>query len=99
MLGGVLVLGRVATAHMSTSEAQAQVNPPVARLNAVLADMRVGVLDFDLVQVGACFRHRFLQETNLEFSRSSDLRHVTKGHKHCKQAEFSLTIFSEVLRL
>jgi hypothetical protein len=67
MLGGVLVLGRVATAHMSTAEAQAQVYPGVARLNAVLANMLIGFCDFDLVQVGACFRHCFLQEINLEF--------------------------------
>jgi hypothetical protein len=61
--------------------------------------MFIGVLDFDLVQVSACFRHRILQEMNLEFLRSSDLRHVTKGHKHCLQRRFSLTMISEVLRL
>jgi hypothetical protein len=67
MLGGVLVLGRVAAAYVPTAEAQAQVNPSVSRLNAFLTDMLIGFLDFDLVQVGACFRHRFLQEMNLEF--------------------------------
>ena len=61
MFSGMFVFGRVATAHMSTSEAQAQVNPGVARLNAVLTDMLISFFDFDLVQVGACFRHRFLQ--------------------------------------
>ena len=67
MLGGVLVLGRVATSYMSTAEAQAQVDPCVSRLNAFFTDMLIGFCDFDLVQVGACFRHRFLQEMNLEF--------------------------------
>ena len=67
MFRGVLVLGRVATAHMSTAETQTQVNPSVAHLNALLADMFIGFCDFDLVQVSTCFRHRFLQEMNLEF--------------------------------
>jgi precorrin-6B methylase 1 len=67
MFGGVLILGRVATAHMPTAEAQAQVYPGVSGLNALLANMLVGFSDFDLVQVGARFRHGFLQEINLEF--------------------------------
>jgi hypothetical protein len=60
VFGGVLVLGRIATAHMSTSETQAQVNPGIARLNTVFAHMLVRGFDFDLVQVRAFFRHRFL---------------------------------------
>jgi hypothetical protein len=49
VFGGVLVLGRVATAHVSTGEAQAQVNPGVTRLNAVLTDMLICFFNFDLV--------------------------------------------------
>jgi hypothetical protein len=60
MFGGVLVLGRVAAAHMSTSETQTQVNPGITSLDAVFAYMPVRRFDLDLVQVLAFFRHRFL---------------------------------------
>jgi hypothetical protein len=63
VFGGMLVLGRVATAHMSATETQAQVNPSVTGLNAVLANMFVGFFDFDLVQVCAFVRHGFLQKS------------------------------------
>jgi hypothetical protein len=61
---GVLVLGRVATPHMPARQAQAQVNPFIAGLNAVLTDMFVGFRDFDLVQVSAFRWHRFLRESS-----------------------------------
>jgi hypothetical protein len=64
MFGGVLVLRRVATAHVTTTETQAQVNPGVPGLNAVFTDVLVGFSDFDLVQVGAFVRHGFLQESS-----------------------------------
>jgi hypothetical protein len=63
MFGRMLILGRVATTHMSASETQAQVNPGVAGFDAVLAHMRVGGLNFDLVQVRAFLRHRFLSSS------------------------------------
>jgi hypothetical protein len=60
VLGGMLVLRRVAAANMAAYETQTQVNPRVAGLNAVLTDMFVGFSDFDLIKVGTLFRHRFL---------------------------------------
>jgi len=64
MFGGVLVLGRITTSHMSTNKAQAQVNPGVAGLNTVLTDVLIRFFDFDLIQVGAFCRHRFLRESS-----------------------------------
>ena len=60
MFGGVLVLRRVAAAHMSADETQAQVDPGIAELNALLTYVRGRRSDFDLIEVGACCRHRFL---------------------------------------
>jgi hypothetical protein len=57
MFGGVLVLGRITTSHVSTNKAQAQVNPGVAGLNTVLTDVLIRFFDFDLIQVGAFCRH------------------------------------------
>lgn len=57
VFGGVLVLGRVATGSMSTDQAQAQVYPSVADLNAVFADVLVGMPYFNLIEVGAFFGH------------------------------------------
>jgi hypothetical protein len=57
MFGGVLVLRRIATAHMSTTETQAQMDPGIASFDAVLTHMLVRLLDFDLVQVGTFFWH------------------------------------------
>jgi hypothetical protein len=45
--------------------------------------MLVGVLDLDVVEVGALLRHGGLQIGTS--SRSSDLGHVTKGHQHYKE--------------
>jgi hypothetical protein len=64
VLGGVLVLGRIAAANVAATEAQAQVNPGIARFHTVLAHMLIGFLDFDLIQVGAFCRHRFLRENS-----------------------------------
>jgi hypothetical protein len=60
MLGRMLVLGRVATANVSASEAKAQVNPRVAGLSTVLTHMHMSFSDFDLIEVGAIFWHGFL---------------------------------------
>jgi hypothetical protein len=60
MLGRMLVLGRVATANVSATEAKTKVNPRVARLGTVFTHMFIGFSDFDLIKVGAIFSHRFL---------------------------------------
>jgi len=60
MLGSVLVLGRIATTDVPTNEAQTQVNPRIAGLHAVLTHMFIGFSHFDLIKMGAFFRHRFL---------------------------------------
>ena len=62
MLGRVLVLRRVAAAHMSAGETQAQMNPGVARFHTIFAHMLVRFLDFDLVQVRTFLRHWFLRK-------------------------------------
>jgi hypothetical protein len=71
------------------------VNPGIAGLYALFADMRAGLLDFDLVQMGTLITHRFLLR-GLLFG-SSDLGHVTKGQDHILRRHFSLTMGSEVL--
>jgi hypothetical protein len=53
MFGGVFILGRIAATHVAASHAQAQMNPGVASLDAVFADVRVGGGDFDLVEMFA----------------------------------------------
>jgi hypothetical protein len=51
MLGGVFVLGGIATAHLAAYHAQAQVNPGVADFDAFFADMFIGGFDLDLIQM------------------------------------------------
>jgi hypothetical protein len=60
MFGGVLILRRVATAHVSAGETQTQVHPGIASLHAVFAHMLGRGFDFDLVQVGTFLWHSFL---------------------------------------
>jgi hypothetical protein len=60
VLGGVLVLGRVTTADLSTDEAHTQVDPGIAHLHALFTDMFLCFSYFDLVKMGAFFRHKFL---------------------------------------
>jgi hypothetical protein len=62
VFGRVLILGRVAATHVATNQAQAQVNPSVPHLHALLTDMYVGFGDLDLFQVSAFFCHRFLRK-------------------------------------
>ena len=49
VLRGMLVFRIVAAAHVAAFEAQSQMYPGVASLNAFLADMRAGVGDLDLI--------------------------------------------------
>ena len=51
MLGGMLILGRIATAYVPTYEAQAQVHPGVSGFHALFADMRFGGFNLDLIEV------------------------------------------------
>jgi hypothetical protein len=53
MFGRVLVLGRVATPHMPARQTQPQMNPRIAHLDALFANMFVGVLNFYLVEMRA----------------------------------------------
>src|SRR5271166_5090337 len=60
VLGGVLVLGRVTTAHLPADEAHAQVDPGIAHFHALFTGMFPCASNFDLVKMGAFFRHTFL---------------------------------------
>jgi hypothetical protein len=57
MLGRMFVLGRVATADLSTGQAHTQVDPRIAELHALLTHMCFCLSHFDLIKVGAFFRH------------------------------------------
>jgi len=54
---GVLVLRRVAAAYVSTFQAKPQVDPGVAQLHALRANVNAGMGDFNRIEVGAGFRH------------------------------------------
>jgi hypothetical protein len=56
MLGGVLVLRRIAASDVSAGKAQAQVDPVIPHLQAFLASPGVRVDVMNLIQVGT-FRH------------------------------------------
>jgi hypothetical protein len=51
VLGGMFVLGRIAAADVSATQAETQVNPRVVGFHAVFAHMLVGVRDFNSIQV------------------------------------------------
>jgi hypothetical protein len=53
MFGGVLVLGGIAAADVTASEAQAQVDPSIAHLQALFAAFGVGFYLVNLIEVGA----------------------------------------------
>jgi hypothetical protein len=57
VLGRMLVLGRIAAAHLAAGQAQAQMNPGVANLEALLASAFIGVFDFDLIEMFAGSSH------------------------------------------
>ena len=60
---GVLVHGRIAAADVPTLHAHAQVNPGVAHLYALRADVGVGAGELDLVEVMAFRGHCDLRES------------------------------------
>jgi hypothetical protein len=57
VLGRVLVLRRVAASHMAARQAQAQMYPRVPHLYAFFTNMRLGIVDFDLIEVGTLIFH------------------------------------------
>jgi hypothetical protein len=63
VFGGVLILGRVAAAHMATHETHSQVNPAVAHLQALLAPFGVGMDIVNLIEMRA-LRHVFMIAKN-----------------------------------
>ena len=60
MFRGVLVLGGVAAAHMAAAQTQAQVNPGVTHLQALLAALGLWLHALDLIEVSAVFSHNVL---------------------------------------
>src|SRR5262249_59111787 len=61
VLRGMSVLRRVTTAHVPANQAETKMHPAVAHLDALLADMRVGAGDFDLVEMRTFSNHGGLQ--------------------------------------
>ncbi len=59
MLGRVLVLRRIAATHMAAFQAQAQMDPRVAGLDTVFADISLGGFELDLLQMAAVLGHGF----------------------------------------
>jgi hypothetical protein len=57
MLGGMLVLRRIAAADSAAHHAHPQMNPGVADFYAFFTDMLVGGGDFDLIQMLAFLCH------------------------------------------
>jgi hypothetical protein len=57
VLGGVLVFRRVAAADVAADKAEAEVDPAVARLEAILATVRARGDIVDLVEMGAGLVH------------------------------------------
>jgi hypothetical protein len=51
VLRGVLVLGRVAAAHVSALKTQTQVDPRVAHFYAFFAYVRVSFRELDLIEM------------------------------------------------
>jgi len=67
VFGGVLGLGRIAAAHMSANQAQAQVDPGVSGFHAIFTHVLVSVSELDLVKVAAFVWHRFLLDEKPQF--------------------------------
>jgi hypothetical protein len=53
MFSGVFVLRRIAAAHVPAHHAHAQVNPAVTEFYALCADVNIGGLELDLIQMFA----------------------------------------------
>jgi hypothetical protein len=51
VFGGMLILRRIAATHMSAGHAHPQVNPVIANLYAVFADIHLSGCNFDLIQM------------------------------------------------
>jgi hypothetical protein len=60
VLGSVLVLGRIATTHVTTLQAKAEMNPCVSGFDAVLTNVFVCALEFDVVEMSA-ISHKVLR--------------------------------------
>jgi hypothetical protein len=59
MFGGVLILGRIAAADFTARQAQPQVHPFVADLEALFAAFRFGFHRLDLIEMRAFGGHSF----------------------------------------
>jgi hypothetical protein len=57
VFGRVLVLRGIAASDMPARQAQPQVNPGVAGLDAVFANVFIATPDLDLIQMGALISH------------------------------------------
>jgi hypothetical protein len=55
MLGGVLVLGRIAAAYVAAGQAQAEMHPSVTHLQALFAASRVRLYVANLIRMRASF--------------------------------------------
>jgi hypothetical protein len=57
VLGGVLVLGGVATSYVPARQTEPEMHPRVPRFEAVFASLLIRMLDLDLVEMFAGFGH------------------------------------------
>jgi hypothetical protein len=57
VLGGMFVLRGIAASHVAAYHAHAQVDPGVAHLDAIFADVGLSGGEFDLIQVLAFLGH------------------------------------------
>ena len=57
MLGGVLVLRRIAAADVAALQAKSQLDPPVAHFHALRAIVSVGLGNFDGLEMTTWLRH------------------------------------------
>jgi hypothetical protein len=57
MLGRVPVLGRIAAPYMPARQTQSQMNPGIACFDAFFADMLVGALNLNLIEMRALILH------------------------------------------
>jgi hypothetical protein len=54
---GVLVLGRIAAAHITADQTHTQVDPCVSHFHAFFAFPYIGLLKFNLIEMRALLRH------------------------------------------
>jgi hypothetical protein len=66
MFCGVFVLGRVTTSDMTAAQAQAQMHPAIAHLQALFAAPGLWFHVLDLIEVSTVFRHAFSREITLQ---------------------------------